>query len=106
MTCRHTNASTSTLVMEYENPTSDTPYKLWRCRCSSCGKQTEACLTEREAQLRGMVERWDEPVTCSACRFSHVETRKGEHVLYCYERGYGIPTETDETCPKAVRRDA
>ena len=26
-------------------------------------------------------------------------------VLYCYERGYGMPTEADYNCPKAVRRD-
>ena len=106
MTCIHNNTMASTLVTECRYATSETPYEVWRCRCVSCGKVTEPCLTEHEAQLRGMVGMWDEPVTCSACRFSHVETRKGERVLYCYERGYGLPTDKDATCPKGIRRDA
>ena len=106
MTCKHTNGTGSTLSLDFIPQSPDMPYKQWTCSCSACGRHTEPCLTEREAQLRGMVGRWAElPITCAACRFSRIETRKGERVLYCYERGYGMPTEADYNCPKAVRRD-
>ena len=106
MICKHTNATDSTLTLTRKPPSAETTHETWFCSCSECGKATDACLTKHEAQLRGQLGWWDEPVTCSVCRFSHVETRRGERVLYCYERGYGMPTDKDATCPKGIRRDA
>ena len=107
MNCKHTNANDSTLVLDLKPASPEMPHKTWVCTCSVCGKTTEACLTDREAQLRGMRGMWEEVVTCISCKFSHIETHKGESELVCWVdpcKG-GKVRESGYTCPKAVRRD-
>ena len=101
MTCKHDGSPNTTLRCEYEG--GGKAAWMWRYRCTECGKATDYCLTAYEAMARARAEWW--AVECSECRHVQVETRKGERGLYCYEKGYSVPTEADWSCKHADRRD-